>query len=201
MQRTRPLPGHPEFTIVNHLEYREYRVENFFVARDGSGRIVRRATGFSWYWTVLPVLLGLAQIQGWRWLGVLVMVTIAFIYNKLTQVVAETIVVIPRHGVQLETHRGLPGWPLLTSRRFIPLLTVQDVVINEGLRGWNVRYYLAAVKEHPTSGFSLDVAFENILPRLTILLEVYHGIHELLFTEKGQMEEMGDLFHCGASFR
>jgi len=68
--------------------------------------------------------------------------------------------VIPQHGVQLETHRGLPGWPVFISRRFIPLPTLQNIVINEGLRGWNVRFYLAVVKEHPTFGYTLDVAFE-----------------------------------------
>lgn len=72
----------------------------------------------------------------------------------------EIIFVIPQHGVQLETHRGLPGWPVFISRRFIPLPTLQNIVINEGLRGWNVRFYLAVVKEHPTFGYTLDVAFE-----------------------------------------
>ena len=67
---------------------------------------------------------------------------------------------IPQHGIQLETHRGLPGWPPFISRRFIPLPTLQDVIINEGLRGWNVRFYLAVVKKHPISGYALDVVFE-----------------------------------------
>jgi len=40
------------------------------------------------------------------------------------------------------------------------LPTLQDVIINEGLRGWNVRFYLAVVKKHPISGYTLDVVFE-----------------------------------------
>lgn len=45
-------------------------------------------------------------------------------------------------------------------------MELQDVIINEGLTGWNVRFYLAAVKKHPVTGFSLDVMFEveSILP-------------------------------------
>lgn len=62
MQQTRPLPGHPEFSVIDYPGYREYCVENFYVARDGSGRIVRRATGLSWYWAVIPVLLSLAPV-------------------------------------------------------------------------------------------------------------------------------------------
>lgn len=117
------------------------------------------------------------------------MVTLALLYNKFTQIVTgestafplssytyyfpvETVLVIPRHGVQLETHKGLPGRPLFVSRRFIPLPTLQDVVIHEGFRGWNVRYYLAAVKENPVSGFSLDVAFEVGLRHVSCLTEV-----------------------------
>lgn len=73
---------------------------------------------------------------------------------------SETVLVIPPHGIQLETHRGLPPWPLAISRRFISLTNLRDVIINEALYGWNVRYYLAAVKEHPSTGFSLDVIFE-----------------------------------------
>lgn len=72
----------------------------------------------------------------------------------------ETVIIIPPHGIQLETHRGLPYWPRFVSRRFIPLTNLQDVIINEALRGWNVRYYLAVVKGRPSVGFSLEVAFE-----------------------------------------
>jgi len=78
--------------------------------------------------------------------------------------------VIPQHGIQLETHRGLPGWPPFISRRFIPLPTLQDVIINEGLRGWDVRFYLAVVKEHPISGYTLDVVFE-----VSILVVLSHA--------------------------
>ena len=50
--------------------------------------------------------------------------------------------------------------PFSVSRRFIPLASLRDVIINEGLRGWDVRYYLAAVKETPGSETSLEVAYQ-----------------------------------------
>ena len=35
--------------------------------------------------------------------------------------------------------------PLSTSHTFIPLSEISTVIINEGLRRWSVRYYLAVV--------------------------------------------------------
>ncbi|XP_006458221.1 hypothetical protein AGABI2DRAFT_115231 [Agaricus bisporus var. bisporus H97] len=180
MRETHPLPDHPEFSVRDYPGYREYRVENFYVARNGSGRIIQKATGLSWCCALFPVLFSLTRAFGFWWLAFSIFAATLWLYMKCTQVVAETVLVIPPHGIQLETHRGLPRWPLAISRRFISLTNLRDVIINEALYGWNVRYYLAAVKEHPSTGFSLDVIFESILPRMPILSEVYHGIHEML---------------------
>ena len=63
----------------------------------------------------------------------------------------ESIISLPPHGVQLETHRGLPSTPLtppiilFINRQFIPLPSIKDIIIHEGLYGWNVRYYLAVI--------------------------------------------------------
>ncbi|EKM82776.1 hypothetical protein AGABI1DRAFT_33856 [Agaricus bisporus var. burnettii JB137-S8] len=193
MRETHPLPDHPEFSVRDYPNYREYRVENRYVARNGSGRIIQKATGLSWCCALFPAF-------GFWWFAFSIFAATLWLYMKCTQVVAgallnlhckhscltlnfptsETVLVIPPHGIQLETHRGLPRWPLAISRRFISLTNLRDVIINEALYGWNVRYYLAAVKEHPSTGFSLDVIFESILPRMPILSEVYHGIHEML---------------------
>lgn len=72
----------------------------------------------------------------------------------------ESVIVIPTHGIQLETHRGLPGLRLSSSRRFIELAALEDVVIHEGLRGWDVRFYLTTIKLAASSAFSLEVAYE-----------------------------------------
>lgn len=88
----------------------------------------------------------------------------------------ESVVIIPRHGIQLETHRGLlfsllPACPLTINRRFIPLTSVRDIVINEGIRRWGVRYYLCIVRD-VGSEVTLEVAFEVGLPKT--LFEVRH---------------------------
>ena len=66
---------------------------------------------------------------------------------------AESLLVFPTLGIQLETHRGHPLIPrsLFTTRRFVPLSALQDVVIHEGLRGWNVRFYLALLQRRRAS--------------------------------------------------
>jgi phosphatidylinositol glycan class H protein len=67
---------------------------------------------------------------------------------------------LPGLGIQLSTTRGLsipdalypqtPGRRILfttsTSYTFIPLSEMSTVVINEGLKRWNVRYYIAIIK-------------------------------------------------------
>jgi hypothetical protein len=72
----------------------------------------------------------------------------------------ESVVILPPHGVQLESRHGLPSLPLFTLRRFIPLVTLQDVVINEGLRGWDVRHYLATIKQLDSKSSVVQVAYE-----------------------------------------
>jgi hypothetical protein len=72
----------------------------------------------------------------------------------------ESVLVLPSYGIQLETHRGLPSLPFFVSRRFIPLAEVQDVLINEGLRRWDVRYYLAILYSPRPEEQRLEVAYQ-----------------------------------------
>ncbi len=73
----------------------------------------------------------------------------------------ESVILLPPHGIQLESHRGIVGTrPLFSKRRFIPATSIQDVIINEGLRGWNVLYYLVVVKHTNESNCALEVAYE-----------------------------------------
>lgn len=63
MRETHPLPDHPEFSVRDYPGYREYRVENFYVARNGSGRIIQKATGLSWRCALFPVLFSLTRVN------------------------------------------------------------------------------------------------------------------------------------------
>jgi len=126
-------------------------------------------------------------------------------YWHRTHCLPESVLAIPPHGIQLETHRGLPSYPLFASRQFIPSDRLRNLVINEGLRGWDVRYYLVAIQEAQSDVLELNVAFEvcnlaqyslcscffpklnytilqSLLPRFPVLIEIYRGIHGVLHT-------------------
>jgi phosphatidylinositol glycan class H protein len=76
-------------------------------------------------------------------------------------ILLESIVILPPHGIQLETHRGFSNqWSIHSSKRFIPSARLADVVINEGIKGWNVLYYLVAVEMDASRDSSLEVAYE-----------------------------------------
>jgi hypothetical protein len=63
--------------------------------------------------------------------------------NNRYSLFAESVTVLPSKDLQLEVHRGLAGYPMYVERRMIPASQISAVIINEGLCGWNVRYYLA----------------------------------------------------------
>jgi phosphatidylinositol N-acetylglucosaminyltransferase subunit H len=84
----------------------------------------------------------------------------SLVHRLSSRVFAESVIVIDRHGIQFETHRGFPPFPLIVSRRFIPTTSLQDFIINEGLRRWDVRYYLAAIKRSHVDDDTLEVAYE-----------------------------------------
>ena len=111
----------------------------------------------------------------------------------------ENVIVLPSKDLQLEVHRGLPGLPISIERRVIPVSTISAVIINEGLHGWNVRYYLAVLAKvgeteslhvlyevrppfPPSASTSTEVLFtQNQLPRMPVLRDVYHNLQVLLF--------------------
>ncbi|KAG2157359.1 hypothetical protein DEU56DRAFT_16506 [Suillus clintonianus] len=186
MQRTRPLPDcHPEFSVIQWSSFREYRVENWRLARDGSGNVVRGATSWGWIDLCLPVVFSFiwSRFRGSTMLCAFTILVVGFTaYCRCAQVLHESVLVFPAYGIQLETHRGYPSLkPFFVSRRFIHASRLEDFIINEGLRRWNVRYYLAAVHGSSTDKITIDVAFENILPHFPVLLEVYQGVQELMF--------------------
>jgi phosphatidylinositol glycan class H protein len=82
------------------------------------------------------------------------------VFGPLIVTYIESVVVIPSQGIQFETHQGLKSRSLISSRRFIPFASLEDVVINEALHRWNVRFYLVAIRQVGAHGHRLEVAFE-----------------------------------------
>ncbi|KAJ7582882.1 hypothetical protein C8J56DRAFT_234759 [Mycena floridula] len=189
LQRTRPLAvTNPEFIVLQSAGYIEYRVENWSLARDGSGRVVFPVSLWTWkdlLFTLLTALFFPKLCTNLFGIVFVTVLSVCHIYSKCYQVLYESIILLPDHGIQLETHWGFYNIRCFTSRRFIPLATLQDVIINEGLSGWNVRFYLAAINRERNGNLTIRVAFEHVLPRFPVLLEVYQGVHQMLL-EPGQ---------------
>ncbi|EJF66015.1 hypothetical protein DICSQDRAFT_49466 [Dichomitus squalens LYAD-421 SS1] len=184
MKRTIPLQEHPEFSIIDGYGWREFRVE----APGGRRRAASRLPSIGGLWLDACVVSGVAYC--WKaatsttpGMAVLFMVLLLYVYTRSTQIQWESVVIFPSIGIQLETHKGFAGVSLLASRKFVPWSSLEDFLINEGLRGWDVRYYCVAINRTLEGSLQLEVAFENILPRFPILLEVYHGVQEALQIE------------------
>jgi len=173
------LDTHPELLILERSSNcLEFRVEN--------KRLGPRAYT-SWLSPALAAICWQWVIRGSPFLSsVLILVLVLIIYTQCTQVLWESVIVFPATGIQFETHKGILGRPLFVSRKFISLSTLSDVIINEGLRGWDVRYYLAALTKDGDS-VKLQVAYENLLPRFPVLHEVYLGVHELLLSRRNSI--------------
>ncbi|KAF9218242.1 hypothetical protein BS17DRAFT_804875 [Gyrodon lividus] len=194
MRQTRPLPDtHPEFSIIEWPGFCEYRVENWHLARNGSGSIVHGATAWSWLDPCIPVFLSFVWARNRDSLAASLFIGLAlalFLWSRCHQVLHESVFVFPTVGIQLETYRGHPSMePLVVSKRFIHVSSLEDFVIHEGFRRWNVRYYLAAIKRSNKGVISIQVAFEfvldarpqNILPYFPVLREVYLGVQQTMF--------------------
>ncbi|PAV23658.1 phosphatidylinositol n-acetylglucosaminyltransferase [Pyrrhoderma noxium] len=107
-----------------------------------------------------------------------------YVYWRCTQIVYESVIVSPTHGVQIETHKGpYPSCIFFSSRRFIPSVYIQDIIINEALHRWNVRFYLAILSTTVDDKHELVVIFKNILPHFPIVLEVYRGMMQTMYTQ------------------
>ncbi|KAF8628413.1 hypothetical protein AX15_003935 [Amanita polypyramis BW_CC] len=176
MRRSWPLSTNPEFSVLECPGYCEYRIENWRLARDGSGKIITSASGLSWLDAFLAATFSFMWLKATHtWLVPAVGAISLYLWWKCGQILSESVVVLSSLGVQLETHWGSPfiSRPLFTNRRFIPLCSLQDIIINEGLRRWDVRYYLALVNEKGPDIVSLEVAYENLLPYHHVLVYVY----------------------------
>ncbi|KAG5727621.1 hypothetical protein E4T56_gene12308 [Termitomyces sp. T112] len=168
MRRQCPFPKtYPQLTVYNIAGYSEYRIENWRLSHDGKGS---KVTGTALVSVQDAILVMLNAFIYWRFriipilVGFIVLLLI-LMYFRCRQVLHESVIVIPAHGIQLETHRGLPGLRLFASRRFIGLTALQDVVIHED-----------------SSRFSLEVAYQNLLPQQPVLIYIHRCIREQLFT-------------------
>ncbi|KAL8284267.1 hypothetical protein RQP46_005016 [Phenoliferia psychrophenolica] len=136
---------------------------------------MKRSAGYSLS-TALPELtrrLG-RVLQGYCTWSALVLLAL-FVKSRTSSVLNESILAIAGLGLQLSTTRGLVlsfptlstplKIPLSTSRLFLPLASISDVVINEGIYGWTIIYYLVIIQDEGQGPVKLRVGYPVGLPQ------------------------------------
>jgi phosphatidylinositol glycan class H protein len=75
------------------------------------------------------------------------------------------------------------------SSRFIPTSLIQDIIIHEAFRGFEVRFYLAIVV---VGEEDVVVVFPGLLPRRAILEEVWRGARKCLWENESMGRAQGE---------
>lgn len=92
----------------------------------------------------------------------------------------ERLLVLRGLGIQTSSSGETIFSPLKT--RFIPTDKIQDVLINEAFRGFEVRTVLVVIVEDEEH---VVVVFPKLLPRPRILEKVWRGVRECLYEQEG----------------
>ncbi|KAJ5574087.1 uncharacterized protein N7459_008514 [Penicillium hispanicum] len=91
----------------------------------------------------------------------------------------ESLLVIRGFGIQTST--SSPTYLSTAATRFIPTTQIQDIVIHEAFKGFEVRFYLAVIVEGEPD---VLVVFPQLLPKREILEEVWRGSRRCLYDAK-----------------
>ncbi|KAJ5155019.1 uncharacterized protein N7500_010458 [Penicillium coprophilum] len=93
--------------------------------------------------------------------------------------VEESLLVIRGFGIQTSTSSST--YLSTASTRFIPTTQIQDIVIHEAFKGFEVRFYLAVIVEGEPN---VLVVFPHMLPKREILEQVWRGSRRCLYDAK-----------------
>ncbi|KAG9231069.1 GPI-GlcNAc transferase complex [Amylocarpus encephaloides] len=89
-------------------------------------------------------------------------------------------------GLGIQTSTSSASYLSSATTRFIPTEKVQDILVNEAFRGFEVRYYLVVVVEGEEE---VVVVFPRLLPRRVIVEKVWRGVRGCLW-EKGKEDRV-----------
>ncbi|KAL4965947.1 PIG-H family GPI synthesis protein [Aspergillus stella-maris] len=91
----------------------------------------------------------------------------------------ESLLVI--RGLGIQTSTSSPTYLSTAATRFIPTTEIQDIVIHEAFKGFEVRFYLAVVVVGEPE---VVVVFPKLLPNRAKLEEVWRGSRHCLYDSK-----------------
>ncbi|KAH8670430.1 GPI-GlcNAc transferase complex, PIG-H component-domain-containing protein, partial [Tricladium varicosporioides] len=81
-------------------------------------------------------------------------------------------------GLGIQTSSSSSTYLSSATTRFIPTEKIQDILVNEAFRGFEVRYYLGVVVEGERE---VVVVFPGLLPRREIVERVWRGVRGCLW--------------------
>ena len=101
-----------------------------------------------------------------------IIIIIMALFHIAKFVCSESVILLPGLGIQMSQQRLLS-----TCTHFIPIQEIENILIIEGIRLFQVRFYLGLLIRD--SG-KVRVLFEEFLPRLHILERVYAYSNKML---------------------
>ncbi|KAL6707280.1 hypothetical protein ACN47E_004268 [Coniothyrium glycines] len=130
----------------------------------------------------------LSFLYSCKWAYLLPAATIVLYLVVRRGYIEESLTVL--HGLGVQTSTSASTYLQPPATRFIPTLNIQDILIHEAFRGFEVRFYLAIVVKGEQD---VVVVFPTLLPRRAILEEVWRGGRRCLWGSGGKkvQEEKG----------
>jgi phosphatidylinositol glycan class H protein len=110
-------------------------------------------------------------------LFILLPLAAAFAYLSISRIHTEESLLVLR-GLGIQTCSSSSTYLTGASTQFIPTQKIQDLLINEAFRGFEVRYYLVVVVEGEKE---VVVVFPKTLPRRRVVEEVWRGGRQCLY--------------------
>ncbi|KAL4992623.1 GPI-GlcNAc transferase complex, PIG-H component-domain-containing protein [Aspergillus falconensis] len=108
------------------------------------------------------------------------LVSVFVIFGVLRKGYTEESLVVIR-GLGIQTSTSSPTYLSKAATRFIPTTEIQDIVIHEAFKGFEVRFYLAVVVVGEPE---VVVVFPKLLPNRAKLEEVWRGSRHCLYDSK-----------------
>ncbi|KAI9595469.1 GPI-GlcNAc transferase complex, PIG-H component-domain-containing protein [Syncephalis fuscata] len=125
---------------------------------------------------------------------VLLAIFILWANSKRNTIREESLLVVRDFGLQVKT--TYVGGRNVT--RMIDIACVKDIVINEGITMFQVKFYLAILVDKQDK---MVIIFEHLLPSLKILLKVYRGTRALMYSEEEDVDEEKEAKHDGTTYK
>ena len=108
---------------------------------------------------------------------VLLPISTLVVYGIILRIhTSESLLVL--RGLGIQTSTSSTTYLGTASTRFIPTEKIQDILVNEAFRGFEVRYYLIVVVQGEDE---VVVVFPRLLPRRDIVERVWRGARECLY--------------------